>query len=566
MKRLLALLLLFALSFSQSAQIVDINNATQNVTASAAYKVYVDTFGTNPDFGMRLCNVGQKYVAAVYSANVSGTPAYVAVSKNLTTGSTDTLVYTSIGSGPCYYTPVDAFAFSQFRDFTRTPIVFVSAFPGRVHALFSDSADGSSPGFVLLNYSDGWLMGGYTLSALSFSQGTGLVTANIGTITFETDLGSISRSPGDSEWGLNSSTGRSILMALCSDDYGRNCSDARIVNSTADLPALLALGSPTSDQAVYNRYAVVNGLGFPICIGSDLSTGISASPGSITYGQGSNITITITNNGNVGVTTDFNLTLNISGPGGYDVRTSWIITENLNPSASTTRNYTFNATGLSGVYTFTAMADANNTIAECNENNIATTTVTVSPAYYLHVWIDENYTDIFPYWGRPYNITLYINDSNGNYVANACYRIVETNGLNPFVPTQVWNNSGTLRGVKSYSTGIAYGNGTGHVQFTAVPTCNLLYTVYSSEGVDAYVGNYSIVINGYTSSTCSGSPLTFAYNNTLTSDYPLLVGDWTCADPGWVNSKELINKNRYVLQIYDWLYQVYAITKKLVVP
>ena len=85
----LALLMaLAAQSCAQTAYIVDYTNATVDVYSSAAYRVYVDTFGTNPDFAMRLCDLGQKYVAAVYSANVSGTPEYVVVSKDLTTGST----------------------------------------------------------------------------------------------------------------------------------------------------------------------------------------------------------------------------------------------------------------------------------------------------------------------------------------------------------------------------------------------------------------------------------------------------------------------------------------------
>lgn len=576
MKRMLALILVFALSFSQSARIVDVNNATQNVYASAAYKVYVDTFGINPDFGMRLCNVGQKYVGAVYSANVSGTIVMVPISKDLTTGSTNTLVYTSIGpSAGCYYTPVDKFAFSQFRDFTRTPIVFVSAFPGRVHALYSNSADGSSPGLVLVNYSDGWLRGGYSYSSgPTFTQGPNTVSANIGSITFETELGNVSYAPSNPEWGLNSSTGRSILMALCSDDSGEQCSDARIINSTADLPVSLSVGGITiNDQNAYQRYLVTDGLGTGLCIGADLTPGISANPGTVVYGGSSNITITITNNGNVGVTTDFNVTLNISGPGGYNARTSWIVTENLNPGGSTTRNYTFNATGLSGVYTFTTMADAESDIAECSENNIASTTVTVQPAYYLHVWIDGQYNNTFPYWGRPYNVTLYINDSSGNYIPNACYEITEYNGLNPFIPTQVWDNGASSYGVSSLSRGYAQGNGTGFAQFTAIPTCNRIYTDGAYAGVDSYVGNYAMIINVYTSSTstpflrCTGSPISrIAYQGSLVTDYPLNVTDMNCTDPGWVNNKEIFNKNKYVLDIYDWLYEVYSITKKLVVP
>jgi len=32
-----------------------------------------------------------------------------------------------------------------------------------------------------------------------------------------------------------------------------------------------------------------------------------------------------------------------------------------------------------------------------------------------------------------------------------------------------------------------------------------------------------------------------------------------------VNNKEIVNKG-YVLKIYDWIYEVYSITKKLVKP
>ncbi|NYZ77384.1 hypothetical protein H0O02_03650, partial [Candidatus Micrarchaeota archaeon] len=288
MKKFAILILVFGLAFSQSAQIIDNANTIQDVYSSAAYKVYVDTFGTNPDFGMRLCSAGQKYVAAVYSANLGGgNYVYEAISKNLTTGSSDTLVYTSnnLGGG-CFATPVDAFAFSQFRDFTRTPRVYVSAFPGRVHAMYSNSADGSSPSFVGVNFAEGWLRGSYSTTR-SFSEATGNVTGDVTSITFETDIGSISRSPSDSDWGLNSSTGRSMLLALCSDDFGDTCSDAKVINSSGQLPTQLKLNQPTSDSVIYNRYLVVDGLGYgPLCIGADLTlVSVSFSNNPVNPGQ-----------------------------------------------------------------------------------------------------------------------------------------------------------------------------------------------------------------------------------------------------------------------------------------
>jgi hypothetical protein len=561
-KQIFLLVAFFGLAFSQSAYIIDNSNAITNVYSSASQKVYADTFGDNPDLGLRLCGAGSRYVAAVYSADTGGSVTYIPVSWNLTTGSSDTLVHTSINAGGgCYYTPIDAYAFSQFRDNTRTPPVYVSAFPGRIHVLYSNNVDGSGGSFEGVDYANGWLEGGYSTSR-SFNEGTGMVTADINSITFVTDLGSISRGPGDADWGLSSSTGRSALMALCADTIGDACSDAIIVNDSADLPVQLALNAPTSDQVAYNRYLVVNGLAYGMCIGSDLRTSISANPGSMYSGGETEITITLTNDGNVGITTDFMLGLDITGPGGYSNSTvEWTITDNLDPGDSIQRTVNWTHTQ-SGTYTFTARGDEDNDLVECDKtDNNASTNVNIIPTYTLHVEIDGNYTNIFPIWGRPYNVTMWITDSDGNYVANPRYVITETNGLNYFSPTQVWNDSGTGRGLKVYNRAEMTGNGTGHVRMTLAPTCNLLYTVYSAENVDAYVGDYGIIVNAY-----DGGPITFAYNGSLTTDVPLLIDDYTCSDPGWRNDKELVNKEEYVLWIYDWIYEMYSITKKLVLP
>ncbi|MFH1394219.1 MAG: CARDB domain-containing protein [Candidatus Micrarchaeota archaeon] len=563
-KILLFLCVVAGLAFSQTAYIIDNTNTVTDVYSSAAQKVYADTFGVNPDLGMRLCGAGMRYVAAVYSADLGGgTVIQVPVSWNLTTGSPYTLVYTSINAGGgCYYTPIDAFAFSQFRDFSRTPPVFVSAFPGRIHAMYSNNVDGSGASYVGIAAPNGWLRGSYSTTR-SFSQATGNVTADVTSITFETDVGSISRSPADAEWGLSSTTGRSMLIALCSDDIGDTCDDAIVVNTSAQLPVQLDLGLPVNDQVVYNRFVVVDGLGDAICIGSDLSTSISANPSNIYYGATSNITITLTNNGNVDITTDFILALNMTGPGGYTNNTQWTITNNLAAGGGTTsRSIIWPAEGASGTYTFTARGDQNNQLAECNKNNNnASTNVNVNPFYTLHIMIDDNYTNIFPLWGRPYNVTMWVTDSNNNTVANPRFVITETNGLSLFSPTQVWNDSGTGRGLSSFTRAEMVGNASGYARFVLSPTCNLLYTVYASENVAPYVGNYGIIVNVF-----APGALILAYNGTLTTDVPLLIEDYTCADPGWVNDHELVNKDQYVLWIYDWIYQMYAITMKLVVP
>ena len=564
MKKIAIFLFCLPLLFAATASIVDSTGTTTNVESSAAFKVYVDTFGNNPDFALELCNAGQKYAGAVYSANVSGTFVMVPISKNLTSGSTNTLVYTSLGAGPCYTTPVDSFAFSQFRDFTRTPPIFVSAFPGRIHVLYSNNADGTgSPDLVPLNYSDGWLVGAYDLTPIPyFTQATGDVTVNVNSITFQTELGAIERSPSDSQWGLNSSTGRSMLLALCSDDIGNQCDDAVVVNSTSDLPAGLSVVGTINDQNVHHRYVVVDGLGEYICVGANLRTTVTPVPSSILYGGNSTVTITVTNTGNVGITTDFILQYNVSGSG-YSDTINYTITEDLAANGGfTTRQYVFNATGQAGTVNLRAYADSTDVIAECSEaDNLGTATISISPVWYLHVWIDGNYTNEFPEWGRPYNVTFYINNSNGDEVPNARYEIIETNGLNPFVPIQVWND-GTDKGLSSASVGTATGDSSGYLTVALIPTCNKFYAPGSPIDLTPILGDYTIVVRGYNGAT----QLSFAYNGSTVSNYPLLVPNRNCVDPGWVNDKEIINKDSYVFDIYDWMYEVYSITKKLVVP
>ena len=262
------------------------------------------------------------------------------------------------------------------------------------------------------------------------------------------------------------------------------------------------------------------------------------------------------------ITTPFMLYLNITGPSGYTNNTAWNITTAMAPGATITRSLSWVVNNVSGTYTATARADATDLLAECNKNNNnASTPISSTPTYTLHVIIDGNTTNAFPVWGRPYNVTMWITDTSGNNVPSPRFSITETNGLNPFTPTQVWTSGANSFGLTSYSTGQMTGNSSGYIQLTMVPTCNLLYTLYSYENAQQYIGNYSITV-----SATAPDPLIFVYNGNLTYSVPLQVTDYTCADPGWMNSKSLINQNTYVESVYDWIYQVYSNTKKLVMP
>ncbi|MFH0737520.1 MAG: CARDB domain-containing protein [Candidatus Micrarchaeota archaeon] len=564
MSAIIILLLFSGAVFAQSANIVNGSGTTKDVYASSAYKVYADSFGLNPDLALRLCAVGQKYVAATYSANMGGTYNFTAISWNLTTGSDKTVVYTSSNmGGGCYQTPVDSYGFSQFKDNSRTPPVYVSAFPGRIHVLYSDNSDGSTPSFIGVPFANGYLRGNYTVTR-AFDHTINRVNATVTAISFETDTGTISRAPSDPDWGLNASTGRNMVIALCTDDLGDTCSDSRIVNSTSQFPVQLGMGAVTiNDQNTYNRNVVVDGLGFPICIGSDISAGIAAVAPSPLYRNGVvNVTVTVTNSGNVNVTTDFVLALNITGPGGYTNNTQWTITENLLPGQSTNRNYSWAVNGPTGTYTLTGRADQGNALSECSKaNNNASTSVSSSSFYVMNILIDGNATNVFQYWGRPYNVTIWLTDSDNNSVANPKYVLTETNGLNMFTPTQVWNGAG----LKGYNVGEMVGNSSGYIKIAVVPTCNELFTTHPNKtAIIGAVGNYSVKVNAYNNAT--GTPYILLYNGTMGYDMPLLVANLTCVDPGWVNNKPIVNRNMYFMDVYNYIYKVYSITKKLVAP
>ncbi|MFH1222018.1 MAG: CARDB domain-containing protein [Candidatus Micrarchaeota archaeon] len=557
MKKWIILFLMLGLGFTQSAYIINSANATTDVYDSSAYKVYGDTFGTNPDFGLKLCSVGSQYVGAVYSINSSGSLIYTVISWNLTTGSTASLVYTQNAQpGGCFSTPIDSFAFSQFRDNTRTPPVYVSAFPGRIHALYSSAITGTSPGLILVPTANGWLRGSYTvpLSTASFNQATGRVSSTVTSIIFETDVGSVSKAPSDADWGLNAATGRSIVMGLCSDTGGDNCSDGVIVNSSAQLPQLLSVGGiPINDQYTYNRYVVVDGLAYgPLCIGSNLVASVSTTPGSVNPGGTSNISVTVTNNGNVNVTTAFVITLNTTGPSGFFEQRNWTISQIIPPGGSVSRSYIFTNTSKSGTFTFSALADSTNAIAKCDGGSAASNTVTVIKLYTLHVLIDGIENDTFAYAGRPYNISAYVNDSDGNVVTSTDFVFTEYNGLNPFTPTQIWNSSGTLFGMSSASVGYIQSNASGIGMLAVIPTCNKLYSdPIRGPLLVAQIGPQSITARGYG----AGFDIT----------KPLYINDSSCADPGWVNNKEILNKD-YVEPVYDYLYEMFSILKKIMIP
>jgi hypothetical protein len=399
------------------------------------------------------------------------------------------------------------------------------------------------------------LRGSFSLGA-SYSDASNNVTGSIGSITFQTDAGPQTKSPADADWGINPATGRALIVGLCSDDYGGACCDAKIINSSAQLPVQLRFNETVNDQFAYNRYFVVNGLSTGLCIGANIVPSIGfAPPSPINSGDSSVATVTLSNNGNVPITTDFNLTLNITGPNGYVNATSWLVTDNIPAGGSVSRAVTFTNSSKSGTYVFTAHADRNNDLVECDESNIVTQNLVVSKLYVLHTFIDGVENDTFLQAGRAYNLTAYVTDSDGNVVNDTNFVFTETNGLNPFTPVQLWNQSGALFGVKSTITGTASSNSTslGNISLAMLPTCNTIYNdPVNGPLVNSSVGDYSLTIRGYG----AGFDITRTMN----------VTDKTCNYPGgFVNDREVLNKY-YVEFVYDRLYEAFSVLKQMLVP
>jgi hypothetical protein len=499
MKKILVLvmaLFCFSAAFAVSGAIINSGETAKNITYLTTANAYKDA-APNDDLGLALCDVGPKWVGAAFALNNSGTWIYNVV--NQRAGSTTySLINTSNTATICsgYYTPIDSFLFSS-SSIASVPPAFVAAFPGRIYILYSDYQDGTLPEFVLVNFANGSMRGSYSVSS-TFDQATKNVSLNVNSISFETDIGTVSKAPSDGTYGL--SNDRRLVVGVCTDDSGENCSDGKILNSGGQLPVTLSTGlASVDDQSVYTRYSVVNGLGYSFLIGANLQASVNASNPNPYDGDVINLGVTIYNTGNVNVSSTFNVTL-------YDNDVPFNtteITQDVVPGNNLYFTVPYNTYGKSGSHTIVASSDSSDKIVETSEaDNNGSTVVNVQTTYHAIVYVDGIQTYTFDEAGRPYTVTVSVINSSGSPTENATVRITEVNGLNMFAQMQLWNDTyfaNNKTGLKSYSIAEIVTNSTGNVSFTLVPTGNKLYVSPYSDTYNAssYVGNYSLYLEIY---------------------------------------------------------------------
>ncbi len=565
--RWVVLWMLTPLVFSVSARIVDGSLNTVSLyftgTSTDPGTWYLDAVDENPDVGIEICDVGQKYVGAAYAINVQGTWKYVLITYK---SDTEPLSYTSLTSSPgCYYTSPADLTFSPIT-LTTTPPVYFAAFPGRVYVAYEDSSTPSTlSNFVLAS---GYLRGSYDVRR-SYDQSTNTISVETPTITFQTSSGSFSKSASDSTFGV--SNDRRMVVGICDDEFGMTCNSGVIVPVEGNFPLSLDAGvSPVNDQYTYTKYVVVNGFGYPICIGANLKISItSLSPNPIYYGQTLEVSFKIQNyrdtpyeiyGGNVAVTTDFVVHVKIynsSNPSQVVFEKDIQISDDFNPGDSRTYSFNWTAKAHSGWYVIEFTVDYGDIIAECNEaDNKDSRTFELKPIVIPEIYINGNKTDEFPYAGIPYNLTMYLKNSDNVSLDHATVRIVEENGLDVFVPTQIYNLSSN----ESFATKVKKivelkSNGTGWLKITVIPTGNPLYAPeYKYINFSGYVGNYSMYFEGEDK---NGEKFVFLINGSITDRYYFKVRDyWSYSEESTYNL--LPNLESFVKAIMNMIYKVFA--------
>ncbi len=499
-------LLMFSLSYAAitNASIVRADNqALSNMSwEPGTMKAYVDGAAGNPDITLMACgdavdDVRNKYATFVYrTGNISG---FTVVAKEPSNSYTQL----STCAGACCWGATN-YNFNSLY----------AVYPAHVYAIIStDTVFDESDTLVYVGPST-HLRGYYTQSALesSYNQATGNVTFNIGANDVQSWTGSA--------YATNSEDHPYFYIGVCDPTanlYYWGCQGGRAGVSRGTAYSVHTGVVSPPDTAKYTKYWVVNGIGTAFCIGADPSvTAVSLNPSTQYSGGTVNVTVSIRNDGNVDITQTFNVTVNVSGVG--DVQN--LTVSGLSAYTTTTQSFNLTLTNYpSGTRTVGARI-ATASIADCDStNNYASATLTVEPAYNVHMYINGVENNTFPDAGRPYNISVKVNDTDGN-TPDVLVRVYEVNGINLFAPIQVLSTA-PARGLSPISYGQSITSG-GMTNFTIIPTGNKLYTPeYAYTNIGAYVGNYSLYIEVFNATTgeelqqTNGTALIDQFNITL---------------------------------------------------
>jgi hypothetical protein len=568
-------LLVLSISFSVNAVTAGFTNQQQlkfTGTSSSPGTLYQDAMGTNSDVGMEICDLGgadDKYVGGFYALR-KGADNWEYVLSTYSTGGSNALARAP-DDGSCFTATPASLTVSPSSFSTPDPDVYRAALPGNLwvgYATSSNPGDNFADNFIYSNGS-AELRGSYTVTRSYTNQATGIVSITPTQITFISDAGTFSKSAGDGSFGIHED--RPAVVGICTDDYGYDCSDGTKAESSA--ASLLASGiTNPNDQLTYTRYAVINGMGYEMCIGPNLDATINLiDPDPVYYSQTLEISFTIENprdtptelyGGNVDVTTDFDVSIRIYNSTGDEVESiTRTISETIVPDgSSTTRTVEWPAYGHSGEYRVEVEADPGNNIAECYlADNTAIAYFDLLPITLPEVYIDGVETNNFTYPNIPYNLTMILKNSDDDVLSDSNVIIKETNGLSLTAPTQIYNRStgggGTEKAGAVVETNVNLkADANGRVSVALIPTYNKLYLPrYNYTELDQYIGNYSLIFTGNQS---DGEDFMFIFDGeNVTTDYPFNILNFDYS--GTYSHKDVPNEDM-ISQVLDFTYHTFT--------
>ncbi len=526
------------------------------------------TFG-NPDIGIELCDVGQRYAGAFYAINVSGAFSSALVSYS---SSTNALAFTTndVGGG-CFQASPGFLTVSPSYLTTPSPFIYRAAFPGRLFIGYGLSANPGSISDYIYSDGDATLLGSYSVSR-SFDQGSRDIAVSTPQISFTSTSGTFSKAATDGNFGINDE--RRMAIGVCNDNYGGDCSAGGILTS-ATFPQSLATGlgaGQVNDQNTYQKFVVLNGLGYEMCIGANLQNQLSGvAPNPVYYGQTLNYSVTLRNprdtpfeldGGNVDVTTPFDVSIRIyeqANPGNVVDTQSFTASGTLTPGGSSAFDFTWPAFAQSGIYVIETTIDSDGDIVECDEgDNVATTTFELLPVTLPEIFIDDVNTSTFERPNVPYRVDIHVANSDGDILSDAPVVITEVNGLSVSAPVQRYNRTSAANGtvqdaIRSQTQVLFTTDIDGNASFTFIPTHNPLYNAeFSGLDLSGYAGDYSLRLTG---SESGGDDFKFVVDGVLFDYFPLNVTDLTY---NGTYPTKTIYREAVTAQALDFAYRVYV--------
>jgi hypothetical protein len=461
---------------------------------------------------------------------------------------------TSFNGMDCKRTSYGSFVVSP-SVISGTPEVKIAAFPADAKVLVSDSVDGSNPQFL---DAGSQLKGSYS-GSISYSYSTNTLNLDLNGITVDSDQGLKSFNPGTTGRGI--SPDRPMLIGACRDASGQNC-PAGAEKITSPSSSNTGFGFDISkdqvdDSITYTRYAVANGKRFgTVNIGANLDvafTSVSTDP--IYYSQNQTVSFDVRNTGNVPVTSDFNVEAEIERNGNIVDSRTYQVSKNIDPGSSHSITYDWEALAHSGNYDVNIRADTTDSVTELDENdNTGRAGFELRPVTFPEVMVNGETVPQeeieFPDAGVPYNLTLVMENSDNDTLANSLVRIVESDATNSIIPTQRLDEN-TVTESNTEVTFRTDGNGTASI--TIVPRGNVLLSdKYSDLSVQDEI-NYYLRMRGQ---QADGTDFKFIRAGNLQDYYRLEVDD-----PGTMRGEgtsDLPNLDSYTKIAMNGIYNIFA--------